>query len=111
MTRSLASGGNALGLDPEDGNLVLVFLDISWKKSTDDKIMNTQAISFLKQVETLAAGLGMLHKWKYLNSAAQWQDPITDYGHENRERLRTASRMYDPDQVSQEQVPGGHKLC
>ncbi|MCJ1395726.1 hypothetical protein MMC18_008612 [Xylographa bjoerkii] len=110
MSRSLANGGNALGLSPEDGNLVLIFLDISWKKSTDDKIMNEQAALFLKQVETLAASLGMLHKWKYLNYAAQWQDPIAGYGHENREKLRAVSRQYDPEQVFQKQVPGGYKL-
>ncbi|MCJ1401397.1 hypothetical protein MMC11_004610 [Xylographa trunciseda] len=110
MSHSLASGGNALGLDPEDGNLVLIFLDISWKDSIDDEIMNKQAGSFLKQVETLAASSGMLHKWKYLNYAAQWQDPIAGYGHENRERLRAASRKYDPGQVFQKQVPGGYKL-
>ncbi|MCJ1384458.1 hypothetical protein MMC17_007574 [Xylographa soralifera] len=110
MSHSLVSGGNALGLDPADGNLVLIFLDISWKKSTDDKIMNKQAGSFLKQVETFAASLGMLHKWKYLNYAAQWQDPIVGYGHENREKLRAVSRKYDPGQVFQKQVPGGYKL-
>ena len=110
MSRSLASGGNALGLEPEGGNLVLIFLDISWKKSTDDKIMNKQARSFLNQVELLAADSGMLHKWKYLNYAAQWQDPIAGYGHENREKLRAVSRKYDPVGVFQKQVPGGYKL-
>ena len=110
MSRSFASGGNALGLDPDDGNLVLIFLDISWKKSTDDEIMKKQARSFLKQVETLAADSGMLHRWKYLNYAAQWQDPIAGYGHESREKLRDVTRKYDPHGVFQTQVPGGYKL-
>ena len=109
-SQSLNNGGNALGLNLKDGNLVLIFLDISWKKSEDDNIMNRQAASFLEQVETLAAGLGRLHRWKYLNYAAKWQDPMTGYGHENREKLRAASRKYDPDQVFQKQVPGGYKL-
>ncbi|MCJ1285530.1 hypothetical protein MMC26_004870 [Xylographa opegraphella] len=110
MSRSLTSGGNALGLDPGDGNLVLIFLDISWKKATDEEVMNRQARSFVKQVEMLAASSDMLHRWRYLNYAAQWQNPIGSYGYGDREKLRAASREYDPDQVFQKQVPGGYKL-
>lgn len=107
---SLARGGNALGLDPNDGNIVLIVLSISWNDSADDIAMDSCASSFVEQVERLAGSRGMLHRWKYLNYAAQWQDPIAGYGHANKEKLRAASRKYDPDQIFQKQVPGGYKL-
>ncbi|MCJ1472932.1 hypothetical protein MMC13_001581 [Lambiella insularis] len=110
MTQSIASGGNALGLDRDSGNLVLIFLNISWRNFADDTAINNQATFFVEQVERKADLGGILHRWKYLNYAAQWQDPIAGYGDTNKEKLRAASRKYDPDQFFQTQVPGGFKL-
>ena len=99
-----------MGLNPRDGNLVLIFIDISWSESVDDGLVDAQGKRFLKEVESIAKRQGKLHPWKYLNYAAQWQDPITGYGHVNKEKLRTASQIYDPAQMFQRQVPGGFKL-
>ena len=109
-SKSQRNGDNAMGLDPRDGNLVLVFINISWSEPIDDKLVGAQGKRFLKEVESFAQGQGKLHQWKYLNYAAQWQDPITGYGHANKEKLRAASRKYDPTQIYQKQVPGGFKL-
>ena len=49
-------------------------------------------------------------KYLYLNYAAPSQDPIAGYGNVNLAALRRVSRIYDPDQVFQNLVPGGYKL-
>lgn len=110
MSHSLRSGGNALGLDSTDGNLILAFLSISWTDRADDKLVATQAKRFVRQVESVTQGVKMLHRWKYLNYAARWQDPIAGYGRSNKRRLGAISRQYDPDGVFQRQMPGGFKL-
>ena len=110
MYRSQENGGNALGLDPNDGDLVLIFVNISWNDTADDEAINQQTRRFLEEVEARASSLCMLRRWKYLNYAAQWQDPVGSYGSLNSEKLRSASRRYDPERVFQKQVPGGFKL-
>lgn len=110
MSHSVRNGGNALGLNPEDGSLVLAFLSISWTDRADDKSVASQAKRFTHEVESVAQSLRMLHRWKYLNYAAGWQDPIAGYGKVNKEKLGTTSRQYDPHGVFLRQVPGGFKL-
>lgn len=46
----------------------------------------------------------------YLNYATKDQDPISSYGAANVQKLKAASRKYDPEQVFQKLVTGGFKL-
>ena len=104
------SGGNPLGLDPSDGNNILVLITISWLLPGDDAAVRAQAQSLFRQGNALAQGMGLLNDWKYLNYAAEWQDPIAGYGAANKAKLQAASKKYDPAQIFQKQVPGGFKL-
>ena len=104
------NGGNALGLDPSDGNLVLVLLGISWLNAADDTAVNAQAKNLFSQANALASSMGLLNEWIYLNYASEWQDPIDGYGAANKAKLQAVSEKYDPTQVFQKQVPGGYKL-
>lgn len=52
----------------------------------------------------------MRRPWLYLNYAAQDQDPIASYGADSVERLKAASRKFDPQGLFQRNVPGGFKL-
>lgn len=52
----------------------------------------------------------MMRKWRYLNYAAQDQDPLGSYGEENLARLRAVSGKFDPRGMFQRNVPGGFKL-
>jgi len=110
MSHSLRSGGNALGLDSADGNLVLAFLSISWTDKADDEMVATQTKRFVQEVESVAQSMRLLHRWKYLNYAAEWQDPIAGYGKVNKEKLGAISRKYDSHGVFVRQVPGGFKV-
>ena len=104
------SGGNPLGLDPSDGNNILVLITISWLLPGDDDNVTAQAKSLFQQGNALASKMGLLNDWVYLNYAAEWQDPIGGYGAANKAKLQATSKKYDPTQIFQKQVPGGFKL-
>ncbi|KAI0502855.1 hypothetical protein F5B22DRAFT_653566 [Xylaria bambusicola] len=110
LQRSTTEGGNVLGLEPELGSLVSILFLTYWENREDDeKIMNTLRDA-LNEIDGDAAQKGTLVPFKYLNYAAPFQDPIGSYGAANVEKLRSASRKFDPDGLFQEGVPGGWKL-
>jgi hypothetical protein len=61
-------------------------------------------------IEELTQAEGVYHRYKYLNFAAWFQDPLGGYGREEKKNLRDVARKYDPSGVFQRQVPGGFKL-
>ncbi|KAL9597728.1 MAG: hypothetical protein Q9179_004166 [Wetmoreana sp. 5 TL-2023] len=104
------SGGNALGLNPADGPQVLALQTIQWANEADDELINNAARDIWVQADALAQRKGLMRKWIYLNYANQDQDPIGSYGEGNVEKLRAASRKFDPNGLFQRSVPGGFKL-
>lgn len=105
-----SSGGNALGLDPSDGNLVVGLLNVYWLDEAYDAVIVAAAKQMFEQANQAAKEMGLANGYLYLNYADAWQDPIGGYGRENVERLRAVSRRYDPRAVFQKRVPGGFKL-
>lgn len=103
-------GGNSLGLDPEDGPLVLCLVTASWSNSADDDRVNGVGKKLIADVDAASKAAGVFHSFKYLNYAAKWQDPINGYGPENVANLRAVSRKYDQFKIFQKAVPGGFKL-
>jgi len=103
-------GGNSLGLDPEDGPLVLCLVTASWSDPADDDHINSVGKNLIEAVDAASKSAGVFHPFKYLNYAAKWQDPIRGYGAENVAKLKSTSRKYDPYRVFQKAVPGGFKL-
>ena len=109
-SKSAATGGNSIGLDPSNGALVLCLFSATWDNASDDgPIMNTIK-SLNSKVVDAAKSRGLFNEWIYLNYADAVQDPIGGYGAANGARLRAVSKKYDPDQVFQRNVPGGFKL-
>ncbi|KAI9799744.1 MAG: hypothetical protein M1833_003863 [Piccolia ochrophora] len=108
--KAAASGGNALGIDPAVGPLVLVLLVISWADPADDETVAAAGRNLFAQADDAANAAGLLDPWVYLNYAAQWQEPIKGYGAVNTAKLQAASKKYDPKGVFQKRVPGGFKL-
>ena len=105
-----SSGGNALGLDASDGNLVIGLLNVEWLGEEYDAAIIAAAKEMFAQADEAAREMGLASEYIYLNYADFWQDPIVGYGEENVERLRAVSRKYDPEAVFQKRVPGGFKL-
>jgi hypothetical protein len=103
-------GGNSLGLDPKDGPLVLCLVTASWSDPADDDRINAIGKNLIDAVDAASKAAGVFHPFKYINYAAEWQDPFGGYGAKNVAKLQSASRKYDPFRVFQKAVPGGFKL-
>ncbi|KAJ5782862.1 FAD-binding type 2 [Penicillium paradoxum] len=89
---SVANGGNMLGLDRFDDDLFQVLYDYSWKNTADDALFHRLATGALEELNTYA------------------KIPLTGYGAENVEYIRTVAAKYDATGVFQTQVPGGFKI-
>ncbi|MCJ1405484.1 hypothetical protein MMC11_008712 [Xylographa trunciseda] len=103
-------GGNSLGTSPKDGNAIILLLAGIWTNAASDDLVEHMAQRMMKDVADIAQQMGLLHRFQYINYADPSQNPVWSYGQNNVERLRAASRKYDPEGVFQTQVPGGFKL-
>jgi hypothetical protein len=110
LQKSASLGGNSLGLDPADGPLVsILLLTYRKNKSDDEKILGTMK-EVLEKLEKDASERETGIRFKYMNYAFSFQDPIASYGHVNRGKLREVSGRYDPEGLFQMGIPGEFKL-
>lgn len=103
--------GNSLGLNPSLGPRVLCLLSITWNNATDDALVNRVAEDLINAIEQATKAAGLFDRYKYLNYAAIFQDPIGGYGNESVAEMRRVSGKYDPKGFFQTGVPGGFKLA
>lgn len=109
---SHGEGNNVLGLEsrvangPGDMLLIYVALDTA----ADEAIAYPIVERYYKDIDDYATELGINWNWQYLNYANIKQQPIATYGEENVEKLRKASKKYDPNGVFQKLRGSGHKL-
>ncbi|TID13183.1 oxidoreductase FAD-binding protein [Venturia nashicola] len=104
------TGGNSLGLEASNDDLVIVLATTKWSSSTSDEVVNGVMKEFIDEAQGMAKRDGVFSRYIYTNYAAGWQDPMRGYGEGSLGFLREVSRKYDPGQVFQRQVPGGFKL-
>lgn len=99
MAQSKRHGGNALGLEEEDGPLVVWLVPWAWKKAEDDELMRTVGRELREKSEAAAKEMGLLHRYKYINYAEESQDAYRGYGEENLKWLKQVQRKYDPEGI------------
>ncbi|GKT52327.1 FAD-dependent monooxygenase yanF [Colletotrichum spaethianum] len=104
------NGGNALGLDTEDGPFYIVLISIMWSNKEDDDAVYGFASTLLEKINAGAKARGMDNDYIYLNYAGQFQEAISGYGAENKDRLKGVAKKYDPKEVFQKLQPGYFKL-
>ncbi|PBP20970.1 hypothetical protein BUE80_DR008223 [Diplocarpon rosae] len=109
-TKSAKTGGNPLGLDESDGNLVVGLAGATWDNEADHAKVLAAVSGFFAAADELAASRHHLNSFKYLNYAYKTQEPIKGYGSKNVAKLRRVSKKYDPTGMFQKLVPGGWKL-
>ena len=102
--------GNSLGLEASGGPLVLCLLSIAWTKPGDDDHINSVAKTLISRIEQATKAAHLFNKFKYLNYAANFQDPFESYGAVSLANLQRVSKKYDPTGLFQTGVPGGFKL-
>lgn len=99
---------DVLGLDGED--YINLLFTLSWTLPTDNDRVYARMQELEADLIALEKQMDLYNDFVYLNYAAQWQKPISSYGAENMQFLKSVSRQYDPKQIFQNAVPGGFKL-
>lgn len=110
IARFSRNGGNCLGIEEEDGPLMLMNFAVWWTNEEDDELVLSTAKSIIDRSVERAKEVGAHHRYLYQNYADISQDVLAGYGEENLEKLREISRKYDPEQVFQKLQPGYFKL-
>lgn len=92
------NGGNALGLKPEDGPVMLVQLPVTWTSAAMDKLVETSSKELIDEVNALAASRGANSKngYIYMNYAGKTEDVYAGYGKESHAKLKRVAEKYDP---------------
>jgi hypothetical protein len=104
------NGGNALGLDTENGPYFIINFNAAWNSKEDEPKFHEVIKGIIATLKAEAKRRNLDDDFVYLNYASEYQDPIGSYGAKNKERLRSVSRKYDPTQAFQYLQPGGFKL-
>ncbi len=63
------------------------------------------------EIDQATRAAGLFNRFKYLNYAAPFQDPISSYGPVSKAQLQAVSKKYDPEGFFQAGIPGGFKLA
>ena len=109
-SKSIATGGNSLGINPADGPLMIIQIYANWFQASDDSLIETVAGKLLDNIRTEARKANKLSPYVDLNYANKGQDVWTGRGIVNLAKLKAVSLKYDPQGVFQKQVLGGFKL-
>jgi len=111
-SRSVALGGNSLGLPthPRGGSIVLLILSATWNNESDNSFVQRVADTFLASIVSGSKHSGTFNRFIDLNHADRKQDPISGYGPTSKARMQAVSKKYDPLGVFQKQLPRGFKL-
>ncbi|EHK40144.1 hypothetical protein TRIATDRAFT_140544 [Trichoderma atroviride IMI 206040] len=98
--------GNAMGIKPEDGPLILFTPVWRWTEKEHDDSIHKAANIFMEKAEKAARARGTFHRYKVLNYSTGHQDVYGGYGEENRKRLLEIRNKYDPDDIMSKLRPG-----
>lgn len=110
LKQSAARGGNAFGLQPEDGPLVVVLLYASWDRSSDDEKVFQVSRKALEAINHEAEERKVTASFRYLNYACPPEDALASFGAKSNARLREVSAKYDPESFFQTACVGPFKL-
>lgn len=98
VQHSTAKGGNVLGLEAvvADGPAVMFLIALTVDTAANQDIILPLTLEFRDEVNAFADSLGLNKNWKYAPYAFSDQDPLSHYGDENLELMRSVSAKYDP---------------
>ncbi|KAK3297569.1 uncharacterized protein B0H64DRAFT_416588 [Chaetomium fimeti] len=110
FSQAAKTGGNVLGVRPEDGNSYIMLLSALWQDSAANLVVEQASRRAISSIESRARAKGLLRKFQYLNYAAPYQAPLKSYGAVEFGFLKGVSSKYDPLGLFKDRVPGGFKL-
>ena len=110
MQQMQKNGGNALGLNPDDGPIFITNLAIMWTDVADSSRIMSFSNSLYEHLVEEAAKKDLNSDYIYMNYASPYQDVIGSYGAANKQKLKEIATEYDPTGVFQKLQPGYFKL-
>ena len=110
MRKMQQNGGNALGLNPDNGPIFICNLAILWTDAADNARIMSFSNNLYKRLVGEAAKKDLNSDYIYMNYASPYQDVISGYGAANKARLKKIAGNYDPTGVFQTLQPGYFKL-
>jgi hypothetical protein len=108
---SQANGGDALGLDPANGDRLWLAYSMSWETAAGDSVAHQLAAQMTANIEKYAkthyanvqnsnyrAGDLMYEEYNpiFMNDAMSDHDPLHSYGRATYQRLKNFQRAVDP---------------
>ncbi|ODA83553.1 hypothetical protein RJ55_02067 [Drechmeria coniospora] len=104
------NGGNALGLHPDDGPLMIVQLAIKWDDDLVDDLVEASSAEFISSVESMAKSRQLLKGYVYMNYAGRSQHVLERYGEQSYRRLKETANKWDPEGLLQKLWKGYFKI-
>ncbi|KAF5670088.1 6-hydroxy-D-nicotine oxidase [Fusarium heterosporum] len=104
------NGGNALGLKPSDGPLMIVQLSTSWEDAELDHAIENSSRELIAEVEEMAKKRGLDNGYVYMNYAGSTQQVQQRYGKENLRKLKKVAEKWDPEEKLKRLWKGYFKL-
>jgi hypothetical protein len=103
-------GGNPLGLDKNKGVYLCYAEVVEWIGSEYDDFVNEWTQNTTWAINNATKAAGFYDPFNYMGDAAGFQDIYDGYGAENKQKLLSISRKYDPERFFQTSMPGGYKI-
>jgi hypothetical protein len=107
---STARGGNVLGMERYSENFIMYQSYLSWSEAKDDELFITLGKMLTNGIQEFAEEKSTAMDYLYLNYADKDQDPLSGYGKEKVEFMKSVAAKYDPEGVYQRLMPGGFKI-
>ncbi|KAM0244934.1 hypothetical protein ACHAP5_005841 [Fusarium lateritium] len=104
------NGGNALGLNPSDGPLMIVQLSTSWEGTELDDAIENSSRELIAKVESMAKKRHLDNGYVYMNYAGSTQDVQKSYGKDSYRKLQKVAKKWDPEQKLKHLWKGYFKL-
>jgi hypothetical protein len=99
LSHVIKKGGNALGLDPEDGPLFHCLLYMVWDDASKDDKYDKAALDFMNAAKTEVKARGVYSRYIYMNYAGPYQNVVPGYGEANLAKPKSIAKRYDPRAV------------
>ncbi|OBT40884.1 hypothetical protein VE00_08801 [Pseudogymnoascus sp. WSF 3629] len=89
------NGGNAMGLKPSNGPLIMISFPTSWTKAQNDELVYGSTRKLIADIEAKAKEYKVYTPFVYMNYADIKQEVQRGYGKENYARLVCIARKYN----------------
>ncbi|KAH7128080.1 hypothetical protein B0J13DRAFT_143412 [Dactylonectria estremocensis] len=96
LSQMQQNGGNAFGLEPSDGPLMLVQVTTTWEDRRLDALVEDSSRQLVADIERMADERGLGNGFVYMNYAGSTQHVQRRYSKNNQRKLKRIARKWDP---------------